>query len=66
MADWDEEKLEDVVNKKHGESNKKKMETKIVSVQTLIISNSLLWIWAKMVKQENQTKLAMTALIEIF
>ena len=33
MDDWDEEKLEQVVNKKHGEANKKK------SNQTTIVSS---------------------------
>ena len=31
MADWDENKLEEVVNKKHGESEKAKPKTSIVS-----------------------------------
>jgi hypothetical protein len=31
MENWDEEKLEDVVNKKHGEDNVKKNQTAIVS-----------------------------------
>ena len=31
MEDWDEDKLEEVVNKKHGESDKAKPKTSIVS-----------------------------------
>ncbi len=34
MNDWDEEKLEEVINKKHGESNKAKPQTSIVSMPT--------------------------------
>lgn len=30
MEDWDEKKLEDVVDQKHGEDNKKKNTTQIV------------------------------------
>lgn len=30
MEDWDEAKLEDVVNKKHGEQEKSKQQTAIV------------------------------------
>jgi hypothetical protein len=32
MEDWDEKKLEDVVDQKHGEDNKKKNTTQIVIV----------------------------------
>ena len=32
MENWDAEKLENVVNTKHGEDNKKKNQTQIVSV----------------------------------
>ena len=32
MDDWDEEKLEEVVNKKHGEKNKALPQTSIVSM----------------------------------
>lgn len=32
MDDWDEDKLEEVVNKKHGESNKAKPKTAIVRI----------------------------------
>ena len=32
MENWDEKKLEEVVNKKHGEAEKKKAKTQIVSV----------------------------------
>ena len=32
MDEWDEEKLQDVVNRKHGESNKTKQKTEIVCV----------------------------------
>lgn len=32
MDNWDEKKLEEVVNKKHGEAEKKKAKTQIVSV----------------------------------
>lgn len=47
MEDWDEAKLEDVVNKKHGESNKKKMETKIICKFFLdAVENSKYgWFW---------------------
>lgn len=31
MENWDEKKLEEVVNKKHGEAEKKKAKTQIVS-----------------------------------
>lgn len=31
MDNWDEKKLEEVVNKKHGEAEKKKAKTQIVS-----------------------------------
>jgi hypothetical protein len=30
MENWDEQELEDVVNKKHGEDNKRKNTTQIV------------------------------------
>ncbi len=30
MEDWDEKKLDDVINQKHGEDNKKKNTTQIV------------------------------------
>lgn len=30
MENWDEKKLEEVVNKKHGEAEKKKAKTQIV------------------------------------
>lgn len=30
MENWDEEKLEDVINRKHGEDNVKKNQTQIV------------------------------------
>lgn len=39
MDDWDEDKLQDVVNKKHGESNKAKPKTAIVSY---ILGNNFL------------------------
>lgn len=32
MENWDEKKLEEVVNKKHGEAEKKKAKTQIVRV----------------------------------
>lgn len=32
MDNWDEKKLEEVVNKKHGEAEKKKAKTQIVSL----------------------------------
>jgi hypothetical protein len=32
MENWDEQELEDVVNKKHGEDNKRKNTTQIVSL----------------------------------
>lgn len=32
MENWDEKKLEEVVNKKHGEAEKKKAKTQIVCV----------------------------------
>lgn len=32
MNDWDQEKLEEVVDKKHGESNKAKPKTSIVCI----------------------------------
>ena len=32
MENWDEKKLEEVVNKKHGEAEKKKAKTQIVSL----------------------------------
>ena len=31
MEDWDQDKLEEVVKKKHGEAEKKKPKTEIVS-----------------------------------
>lgn len=34
MENWDEKKLEEVVNKKHGEAEKKKPKTQIVSPPT--------------------------------
>ena len=36
MDDWDEAKLEDVVAKKHGESNKAKPKTAIVCTHLLL------------------------------
>lgn len=32
MENWDEKKLEEVVNKKHGEAEKKKAKTQIVCI----------------------------------
>lgn len=32
MDNWDEKKLEEVVNKKHGEAEKKKAKTQIVRI----------------------------------
>lgn len=53
MENWDEKKLEEVVNKKHGEAEKKKPKTQIVcksASQSLIIqhnkpmcNDSILW-----------------------
>lgn len=34
MENWDEKKLEEVVNKKHGEAEKKKPKTQIVRTPT--------------------------------
>lgn len=47
MEDWDEARLEEVVNKKHGESNKTKMETKIICKFFLdsVENNKYGWFW---------------------
>ncbi|XP_032074810.1 zinc finger CCCH domain-containing protein 15 [Thamnophis elegans] len=47
MDNWDEKKLEEVVNKKHGEAEKKKPKTQIVCKYFLdaIESNKYGWFW---------------------
>ncbi|KAJ0005277.1 hypothetical protein NQD34_011491 [Periophthalmus magnuspinnatus] len=47
MENWDEKKLEEVVNKKHGEAEKKKAKTQIVCKYFLdaIESNNYGWFW---------------------
>ncbi|MBN3326391.1 ZC3HF protein, partial [Atractosteus spatula] len=47
MDNWDEKKLEEVVNKKHGEAEKKKAKTQIVCKYFLdaIESNKYGWFW---------------------
>ncbi|XP_030064931.1 zinc finger CCCH domain-containing protein 15 [Microcaecilia unicolor] len=47
MENWDEKKLEEVVNKKHGEAEKKKPKTQIVCKYFLdaIESNKYGWFW---------------------
>ena len=37
MEDWDDDKLKDVVSKKHGEKEKKKNPTAIVSIMVLAL-----------------------------
>ena len=37
MENWDEAKLEDVINKKHGEAEKSKPKTAIVSVTVMAL-----------------------------
>jgi len=39
MADWDEEKLEEVVKQKHSEAEMKKPKTEIVSSLLLLMSS---------------------------
>lgn len=53
MENWDEKKLEEVVNKKHGEAEKKKAKTQIVSLvltslcfAKCIVSNSFIDNWS--------------------
>jgi len=48
MDKWDEQKLEEVINKKHGESNKKKMTTTIICKYFLeaVENNKYGWFWA--------------------
>ncbi|XP_077437561.1 zinc finger CCCH domain-containing protein 15 isoform X1 [Vanacampus margaritifer] len=48
MDNWDEKKLEEVVNKKHGEAEKKKSKTQIVCKFFLdaIENNKYGWFWA--------------------
>ncbi|XP_059417677.1 zinc finger CCCH domain-containing protein 15-like [Carassius carassius] len=48
MDNWDEKKLEEVVNKKHGEAEKKKAKTQIVCKYFLdaIENNKYGWFWA--------------------
>lgn len=47
MENWDEKKLEEVVNKKHGEAEKKKAKTQIVCKYFLdaIENNKYGWFW---------------------
>ncbi|RXM30385.1 Zinc finger CCCH domain-containing protein 15 [Acipenser ruthenus] len=47
MDNWDEKKLEEVVNKKHGEADKKKLKTQIVCRYFLdaIENNKYGWFW---------------------
>uniref|UniRef100_A0A3B3C8Y4 Zinc finger CCCH domain-containing protein 15 n=1 Tax=Oryzias melastigma TaxID=30732 RepID=A0A3B3C8Y4_ORYME len=47
MENWDEKKLEEVVNKKHGEADKKKAKTQIVCKYFLeaIENNKYGWFW---------------------
>jgi len=47
MADWDEATLEDVVNQKHGESNKAKPKTAIICKHFLdaVENNKYGWFW---------------------
>ncbi|XP_053188415.1 zinc finger CCCH domain-containing protein 15 [Scomber japonicus] len=47
MENWDEKKLEEVVNKKHGEAEKKKAKTQIVCKHFLdaIENNKYGWFW---------------------
>ena len=47
MNNWDEKKLEEVVNKKHGEVEKKKPKTQIVCKHFLeaIENNKYGWFW---------------------
>lgn len=42
MENWDEKKLEEVINKKHGEAEKKKAKTQIVSVTALITGSDII------------------------
>ncbi|KAF1375435.1 hypothetical protein PFLUV_G00220140 [Perca fluviatilis] len=48
MDNWDEKKLEEVVNKKHGEAEKKKAKTQIVCKHFLeaIENNKYGWFWS--------------------
>lgn len=39
MENWDEKKLEEVVNKKHGEAEKKKAKTQIVGSGSLHLNH---------------------------
>lgn len=39
MENWDEQKLEDVINRKHGEDNVKKNQTQIVSSLKMFVFN---------------------------
>ena len=43
MDKWDETKLKDVVDKKHGEGNKQKNKTEIVSILLLYILDYTFW-----------------------
>lgn len=43
MENWDEKKLEEVVNKKHGEAEKKKAKTQIVRIPCWWIVNKITW-----------------------
>uniref|UniRef100_A0A8C2XK00 Zinc finger CCCH domain-containing protein 15 n=1 Tax=Cyclopterus lumpus TaxID=8103 RepID=A0A8C2XK00_CYCLU len=48
MDNWDEKKLEEVINKKHGEAEKKKTQTQIVCKHFLyaIENNKYGWFWS--------------------
>ncbi|XP_037638738.1 zinc finger CCCH domain-containing protein 15 [Sebastes umbrosus] len=48
MENWDEKKLEEVINKKHGEAEKKKAKTQIVCKHFLdaIENNKYGWFWS--------------------
>lgn len=43
MENWDEKKLEEVVNKKHGEAEKKKAKTQIVRMPCYWIVKKITW-----------------------
>ena len=41
MEDWDEKKLDDVINQKHGEDNKKKNTTQIVRHPLILLDKNV-------------------------
>uniref|UniRef100_A0A8C6RPJ1 C3H1-type domain-containing protein n=1 Tax=Nannospalax galili TaxID=1026970 RepID=A0A8C6RPJ1_NANGA len=63
MDNWDEKKLEEVVNKKHGEAEKKKPKTQIVCKHFLeaIENNKYGWFW---VGEEKEDEISLDDLIE--